>query len=231
MLGLFFVYICIVDLKSEDFKHLKYNPYDLKKDASLLEAFPELARFPEYTVPIDLNQNKVLRYIIYAYDGKSPILAEKNLIKRKMLAAKLAGFELEKSGKYAEGVEKMIKGENTKINRMICCFARGQKSMKYAMMVAGMESFYDNLAQLSAPRDKDEEMKDMVEKNKLYKQTAEMISSIESNADEVFNGDIQLVYEADDIQGDETGRIKSFPEHIATLREEGILSETLKKNG
>ena len=225
----FFVYICSMEFQESDFQYLKYNPYPLPQTTNLLDKFPELKRFPEYSKEIQLDKDKVLRYIIYAYDRKSPLLSEKNLVKRKMLACKVAGFELE-DGKYPELVEFMIKGKNHIINRMICCYARNQKSTHYALLVSGMESFYENLAKLSAPSDEKDDMKDMVEKNKLYKQTAEMISSIESNADEVFNGDIELIYEADEIEGEDNGRIKSYPEHIATLREEGKLGEILKKS-
>jgi len=152
------------------------------------------------------------------------------LVKRKMLACKTAGFEM-KNGKYNEAIEQMIKGNDTVINKMICCFARSQKSAQYSLMIAGMESFYDNLIQLSTPSTSEDKMKDIVDKAKLFEFTQKMISSLESNADEVFNGDIQLMYEADEIEGEETGRIKSFPEHFATLREEDELDKVFKANG
>lgn len=217
-----------MEFNAEDFKHLRYNPYGLKEGASILENFPELARHEEYAAKIELDQNKVLKYIIYAYDRRTPLLVEKNLIRRKMDACKLAGFKLE-GKKYPDNVEAMIKGENAVINKMICCFVRSQKNAHYALMVAGLENFYDNIGKLSEPS-KSSDMDELNRKAKLYEQTVKMISSLESNADEIFNGDVQLMYEADEIDGEENGRIKSFPEHIATLREEGSLDKMLNRN-
>ena len=231
-----------MELKPEDFQYLKYNVFPLPKSANILEEFPELARFSEFTVTTELDINNVLRYIIYAYDKRSPFLLEKNLLRRKMDACKLAGFEFEgdkpKLGrpfetpppkKYPDNVEQMIKGNNVVINKMICRFARNQKSAQYALMVAGMESFYDNLIQLSTPSTSDDKMKDIVDKARLFEHTQKMISYLEASADEIFNGDVALIYEADEVEQQENGKIKSFPEMIATLREEGELEKTFKK--
>jgi hypothetical protein len=216
-----------MDFKPEDFQHLKYNVYAVPQDKEIISVFSELSRFPEYSKESGLDANKVLRYIMYAYDRKSPLLAEKNLIKRKMLACKLSGFELAKDGKYPAEVESMIKGENQAVNRMIICFCRNQKSAQYSLLISGMESFYDNLSQLATPSDSHDKMKDMVDKAKLFEYTQKMISSLEINSDEVFNGDIQLMYEADEAEGEETGRIKSFPEYIAEKRDDGELDKVL----
>lgn len=217
-----------MELKQEDFQYLKYDPFPLPKNANILQGFPELSRFAEFSVPIELDINNVLRYIIYSYDKRSPLLLEKNLLRRKMDACKLAGFEFE-DGKYSAQVEQMIKGNNVIINKMICRFARNQKSAQYALMVAGMESFYDNLIQLSTPSTSDDKMKDIVDKAKLFEHTQKMISYLEASADEIFNGDVALIYEADEIEQQENGKIKSFPEMIATLREEGELQKTFDK--
>jgi hypothetical protein len=217
-----------MEFTSKDFDSLKYNPYPVHKSKNILEYFPELKRFPEYQKETHIDKNKILRYIFYAYDKKTPLLSEKNLVKRKMTACKLAGFELEKDGKYAPEVEDMVKSKNTIVNRMVCCFVRSQKDAHYALLIAGLEMFYDNLSQLSAPSSSEDRMKDMVDRAKLHEQTVKMITSLESNADEIFNGDIQLMYEADEVEGEETKRIISFPEYMAELRDEGELDEVFK---
>lgn len=217
-----------MDLKPSDFALLKYNCYSVKSEKDLLEVFPELARYPEFSLKLEsIDHNKVLRYIIYCYDKKSALLSEKNLAKRKMLACKIAGFELE-DGKYSMQIESMIRGHNTFINKMICRYCRNQRDLQYSLLVAGMESFFDNISKLSEPMEGGD-MKDLNDRAQLYNHMAKMISSLETNADEIFEGDIKLMYDADIIEQVETGKISSFPEYISTLREEGTLKEIFKK--
>lgn len=230
-----------MDFKPKDFELLKYNPYLLPKDKNLLEVFPELSRFPEFSLPLEnLDRDLIIRYIIFCYDKKSPLLSEKNLAKRKMLSCRLVEFEFEKtepkSGrppevkpqpKYPFAVEEMIKGKNIYVNRMICRYCRNQNDLTYSLLVAGMESFFDNIDKLSAPL----ESTDMQELNKraqLYQHMVTMIRSLESNADETFAGEIQLMYDANLIEQEDRGKVTSFPEFIATLRENGELAKTLK---
>ena len=78
-----------MNIKPEDFKLLSYNVHDLPEDAGILKSFPDLKRFKEFRWDVKsfrseedfviLDSNKVLRYIIYCYDKKSPFLIEKNL--------------------------------------------------------------------------------------------------------------------------------------------------------
>lgn len=76
----------------------------------------------------------------------------------------------------------------------------------------------------------DGDMKDLNDRALLYNHMAKMISSLETNADEIFEGDMKLIYEADVIEQVETGKIRSYPEKIAELREEGKLKETFKNS-
>lgn len=219
-----------MELKPDDFKGLKYNCHSIPKDKEILEEFPELSRYPEFSLKLEnIDHNKVMRYVIYVYDRKSPLLSEKNLTKRKMLACKLAGFELTKEDKYPATVEAMILGSNTFINRIICRYCRNQRDLMYSLMVAGMESFFDNVMKLSAPMGGDDSMKELNDRAVLFNHTSKMIQSLEMSADEVFNNDVKLIYDADEIEQIESGKIRSFPEFIASLREEGILKETFNK--
>lgn len=218
-----------MELKSADFEYLKYNCYTVPPEKDILTVFPELTRYPEFSLPLEnIDHNKVLRFIIYSYDKKSPLLSEKNLTKRKMLACKLAGFELE-DGKYPAHIESMIRGHNSIINRMICRYCRNQKDLMYSLMVAGMESFFDNISKLSAPMDSSDTMKELNDRAVLFNHTTKMISALESNADDIFQGDVPLLYEADIIEQEDNGKIKSYPEYIAALRENAELQKTFKK--
>jgi hypothetical protein len=216
-----------MEFKSVDFKDLKYNCHAVDSKKKVLDEFPELQRFPEFALPLEnIDHDKVIRYVIYAYDKRSPLLSEKNLIKRKMLACKLAGFELV-DNKYEASVEAMIRGHNTFITRMICRYCRNQRDLTYALMVAGLESFFDSMAKLSAPIE-GTDMKEFNDRAALYTHMTKIISSLEGNANEVFNGEIELLYEADEIEQEESGKIRSYPEFIAQMREEGRLKSILK---
>ena len=207
-----------MDFKAEDFKHLRWNVQEVPRETDLLEAFPELGRYPELTAEITIDRNKVIRFIILCYDKKSPLLAEKNLIKRKVDACTLAGIEKE-DGKFPKDIEEMISNKNLVINRMICRYSRLQSDLQYSLLAAGLENFYGNVSILSAPNNGQMEMDDMVKKAKLYEHTVDMIATLEKNAFEVFAGDPELMYTVDEIAEEEAVKIRSFPEHIATLRE------------
>ena len=207
-----------MEYKPEDFKHLKWNVQEVSRGTDLLTAFPELGRYPEFNEEILLDKNKVIRFIILCYDKKSPLLAEKNLIKKKVDACLLAGIEKE-DGKFPKDVEEMISNKNPIVNRMICRYSRMQADLQYSLLAAGLENFYGNVSILSAPNDKAMEMDDMVKKAKLYEHTVDMITTLEKNATEVFVGDAELMYTVDEVAQEEVGKIRSFPEHIATMRE------------
>jgi len=213
----------------QDFEKLKYNCFIIPKEKSLLEAFSELTRYPEFVVnKHGLNNDTVLRYIIYSFDKFSPLILEKNIVKRKMIAAELAGFEMPK-GKFTPEVEQMIGGRNIFVNRMVCCYVRNQRDIQYALMMTGLSQFYDNLAQLGKPSEAAADMEDLNRKSTLFNHTMKMIETLESMARETFNDDVQLMYEADEVNMEEQKKITSYPEYISALRESGDMKKEFAK--
>lgn len=80
--------------KPLDFKDLFINPYELPDSVDLVREFPILGlykSFSEYSEAADIN--KVVRYIIYAFDENTPTKTFSNLVERRAEAAELAGFE------------------------------------------------------------------------------------------------------------------------------------------
>lgn len=218
-----------MEFKAEDFAKLKFNCYSVPKEESVFDAFPELRRYPDLTTTEHmLPGDKMIRYVIYMYDKYSPLTAEKNIIKRKMLSAQLAGFEMP-DGKFTQEVEQMIGGRNIFVNRMVCCYVRNQRDIQYALMMTGLTQFYDNLKQLSKPSEEEGDMEDLNRKSTLFNHTMKMIETLESMAIETFNGDVQLMYEADEVQQEEQKKITSYPEFISNLRESGELEKEFKR--
>jgi len=218
-----------MDLKASDFQKLKYPCFETESGKDLLEVFPELKRYPEFSSnEHSLDNNKVLRYIIYLYDKQTPLSSEKNLIKRKMLSAELAGFEMVDK-KYPELIEQAISGRNIYVNRMACVYVRNQRDIQYASLITGLSMFYDNLAQLSKPATAEDDMESLNRKATLFNHTMKMISTLEETAVETFSGDTQLMYEADEMEREEQKKIQSYPEHIAMLQDTGQLPKDFAK--
>lgn len=106
----------------EDFKNMYFNVWQLRKNASVIKAFPVLGTYAEFQKEIKLDYNKVLRYICFAYDKGTPLPGKmENLLKTKLEAAELAGFE-KTDKKFQDDVNKMILGKNNDINLMIVRF-------------------------------------------------------------------------------------------------------------
>lgn len=212
-----------MDINADEFKKLQYNVYDLSPEKSVLKTFPELNRFPEFgsSFLVGLERDKVIRYVILSYDKKSPLLSEKNLIKRKKLAVEMAGFETQKDNNYDEPVLAMMRNENKIVNRMVLRYVRSQADTRYALLVSGMETFYENIYQITN-NDKADRAIDSKEKSDLFEKSRKMSDQLEQLADEIFNNEISLMHTADEVNSEESEAILSYPEHLAKLKQKEV---------
>lgn len=225
-----------MELKAEDFDKLQYNVSVLDVKTDILNFFPDLKRFKEFNSQltkfvlkekewheelIDIDKNKVLKYVFYCYDKKTPFLSEKNLIRRKILCIQEAGFSAKKDGLFEKDVDDILKGYNDVVNRMIVRFVRNQRDLRYALLVSGMENYYDNINKLTEIRKKDD-AKDSSLKTELFNSTQKLLDDLELLSDQVFNNDKDLMFIADEVNQEELGQIKSWPEHWASLRNRDI---------
>jgi len=229
-----------MNIKIEDFSQLQYNVKSLKPKQKVLEVFSELERYSEFNVvlreakvflkknkdeeseeaPKIIDKDKFIKYIIYCYDKKSPFLMEKNLYKRKVLCAIEAGFELNKDGKFFPHIEDAIAGRNELANRMIIRYVRNQRDLRYSLLVSGLENYYDNISKLEERR-KGDDAEDSTTKTDLFAKTKKMLDDLEVLGDDLFQGDIELIYTADEVGQEESGNIVSYPEWIAKQRDNG----------
>lgn len=208
-----------MEFNADDFKKLQYNVYDLPSDKTVLKTFPELERYPEFLLTLSkgLNRDSVIRYVILLYDKRSPLLGEKNLIKRKKIAAEMAEFPKQKDGNYDETVLAMMRNENENVSRMVVRYVRNQADMRFALLVSGMETYYENIFQITNS-DKDSNAQDSTEKSALFEKSKKMSDQLEQLSDEIFNGDLLLMGMSDLINQEEKKIITSFPEHYAKLK-------------
>ena len=90
----------MADFKSKDFDNILYPVHTLKKGMDLFSQFDELLNYKEFTekIPQSTPIERVFKYIVFAYDSKSPYVTQINdLTERKIEAAKDAGFILLKT--------------------------------------------------------------------------------------------------------------------------------------
>lgn len=133
-------------------------PVHLMVSGSILSACPELDQYPEFSakLPPGLSRNKVIAYIVYCYDKKSPFrIHEENLIKRKIMSAKQAGFQIGQDGTIEPLAKLIIQGKNIAVNAMILRYGRHFHGLLWSFMVAGLENLYNVLWQVTNNGDRD----------------------------------------------------------------------------
>lgn len=147
--------------KPLDFKDLFINPYELPDSIDLVREFPILGlykSFSEYYEAADIN--KVVRYIIYAFDENTPTKTFSNLVERRAEAAELAGFEKEKE-MFDEAVMDIIKCRNLHVNQMIIDYCSMSKGDDYVTLITFQESLRTQAFKLMHGDD-DEKTKDLI---------------------------------------------------------------------
>ena len=132
-----------MEFEKEEFDGLMLPVHTIPMNIDILSKFPELKKYHDFTEYID-EKNKIIRYIAYLYDKKTPLVRIDNVASRKAEAAKLAGFEI-KDGQYPENVEQMIHCKNPIVNAMIIRYLRLNNNHKFAMLSTTTELLYRNL--------------------------------------------------------------------------------------
>ena len=158
-----------------DFNKLIVNVRSVSKERSLLRAFPELAKHSEFKVQFEkLNKDKVIRYVIYMYDRNTPFRKKyPDILKRKLEAAKEAGFKISDEGLFEDEVEVLLRGENSKVNNMVCAYTRIYKNFKYSFFVTMEEIFYSLMRTII-----DGELKNIGELKKTQKELDETMNDL-----------------------------------------------------
>lgn len=215
-----------MQLTSKDFKHLQFNIFDIPPKANVLSKFPDLAKYPEFTLPFldeegkedatkEHLRNPIIRYALFLYQKHTPLIREKDLNLRKLLALQLAGFQSE-DGKYPAEVINIKENRNDIANRIIDRIVRLQKDMDYSTWNTMLENYYNTLSIIrdnTVYNKKDGEMKETKTRQELSDKLPALSEKIQTLADKLFNGDRQFMYVADDINQS----IHKFlsPEYIA----------------
>lgn len=132
--------------KQDQFNNCIFNPMVSGK---MLQEYP---RLNEIIVPEWTKDNKldfIIRYVILVYDSKSPLQRdEKELLRRKSVAADLAGFNLNNR----EYMEKIYDGSNEVCFAVITRYLiRYIKDKEFAALCAFEFKYYENIGELLTP--------------------------------------------------------------------------------
>lgn len=134
----------IENFAENEFKDMMFDVSIVQPPKHVITAYPRLRKIKEFKTKFTrLNKDKVIRYIMLLYDKNTPFRIKFNdVLIRKVEAAKGAGWEIVEQGLFQEDVEKLLRGENKQVNKMIVAFVRLHRNFKYSYLIALEETFY-----------------------------------------------------------------------------------------
>ncbi len=196
------------EYKNEDFKGMLFPFHTVTEN--VLEAFPKLRQQPEFIAEIR-DIDKIIKYIGFTYDKKSPLQTIENIIHRKVTAANLAGFE----NTDEEFVQDIMKCNNVAVNLMIVRYCRMLRSRVYMGIVAGNETLNDALLQLLNLKLKDTD-KDILEKSRTRMQLLAQVNETAAEMDAI----------SAEFLSDDNNELKDILYAISDMSEEEYLNLT-----
>jgi len=181
-----------IEFRSEEFQDMLFDMYGSPRNKDLTKWFDNLGKYKEFQVAFrSISKNKLIRYIGYVYDRKSPVAGRvDNLIKRKIVSAQLAGFVPNEKGEFEKPVVEVMKGLNRKANKMILRYCRLQ-GRAYSLIVAGTEAYYDIIEQIQTKTAdaKGNIIDDGEQKSKLFDKADSMLKKIDKLLNEMLMAD------------------------------------------
>lgn len=208
----------------EDFEDLLFNVHNVPKKESILNHFPDLKKYPEFTAVLDTvetHKDKIIRYIVFMYDRNTPLLEIDDYNKRKIKAVQLAGCRSDNDGYFAPWTREMLGGKNREINAMIIRYCRIQQSREYALLVVGNEAYYNILLDITSTEtgNKDPTLS-ATKKQELFMKAGAMNKEIEAMTSSLLNEapdpelekDLFKVIEAESVKN-----VKFSPEVMAKV--------------
>ena len=152
--------------KTRDFNDLLFPVHTLKLGMDIFKVFPKLEEYAEFEVKLPATTPflKVFKYIVFAYDEKSPFFRQiEDLVERKKQAILEAGFKPDKNGNFSERVREILNCEDGRINRMIIRYCRMQ-GKDFTNLIASQEAYYQINIELMKGIGKDEDALSVVTK-------------------------------------------------------------------
>ncbi len=209
------------DYKADDFNHMLFSFFAVG-DRDVFDCFPILQKYKEFLEPLPgYKINKVIKYIGYCYDKGSPLQKIEDIVKKKVTAALLAGFEPKPDGTFETEVDDMFRCKNNAINLMIIRYCRLVRSRTYILLTVGNETYYNTIKQLMTytPKGKDSDvLKETTLKMKMLAEAEDLAKKMDALSTELLSGDNSntlnsILYAVADMTEEEY--IKLTPEDFA----------------
>jgi hypothetical protein len=176
----------MADYSQESFKNCLFNP--LVKD--LTGKYPALIPL----LPKGENGEKILKYILFLYDPKSPLIKDSRNIKtRKQEAARLAGFDLQKDTDFLDSLYSFKNKEAAA--KTVLFLKEFIHNRTWSMIVSHEQTFYEYNERLMKPVEDDKETKEkdimstIVLKSKLVQDLKDIHSTLKEYYKEMFDDD------------------------------------------
>jgi len=207
---------------SETFRNCQFNPYE----EFPFQAYPQLKNIlvnddhraideveDETDNHFRIPSDRLTRYIVALYDPKSPLIrGESNLIRRKEIAAGIAGFDLDKD---ADMLEVVYDCKYEHVVLMIQNYLRYfVRSMEWAMLVSYESAFWEFQSRLMQPIERGDKDKDLMtavgNKTKLADDIKALYEKFEAAKDQFYGNDEVLIKAANKIRRFTAEGVASF---------------------
>jgi len=212
-----------------DFEKMFLNVWKVKSDDDLFKTFPILGKYKEFGVKLrNLDKNKVIKYIAYAFDKNSPLSLINDIIERRVKALELAGFKTDVKENHSSQLDMMVHSGIPEVNHMVIRYCLFVGDTDYAILVTYEDSLVQELQRLSdfetsfkVRRGKGEESDDIFYKENNEKKAAlitnisNLRKQIKDLRSEIFSGNIDAFLERSLREFTESERLELSPEFFA----------------
>jgi hypothetical protein len=171
---------------------MKFNPMEIDKKSEVLTSIPELNRFTSFQklTKSSLDINRLIRYILLAYDPKSPAVQTiKDQFKRKTWCALAAGFEYGEDFNFSLDYNAVLNCQNDEVNDAILDYLTLFDNPDYMLLVLGYEGYYRKLRQYNNTvyDDKKNDLEIEKTRGELWKQLQAMSPQLRDMANSILN--------------------------------------------
>lgn len=214
-----------MNYERSEFKDLKYNvmDVDVSRDISNIAEYKDLKNIfigISHNLPKGLSENKIIRFIVLAYDKNSPLVKKElvDVIERKKQAMYLSGYKVGDNGMFKEPILEVIAGEVEEVNHMALRYLKMQNNLDFMTMIHYIESHSQILSSLNKSSEEEEEDALAIsdKKIKVIDKIAKVRDTIESLADKVFQKDVDLYNFVGSFELKEKNQYKITPEEWAS---------------
>lgn len=172
---------------------LRFAIEDVGRETDLLEVFPELAAYEEFSSFEGDQRDGWIRYVIYYTDRGSGLVKQMaDISKRQSEALRLSGVNTK-----SVDCQLVLQGAHKGVNAMITRYFRIQNHLKLERYLSGQEMFRQEMEMLrnniaSGDLSDDKVVTTLVNKNKIFIDSKTVEKHLEDLEKELFAGDEKL---------------------------------------